>query len=179
MAGHGHAQHDDTPIDPTAKYEKRDLHVKPLAMFAMWFVIVMIGIFFLVWWTFRAADNMAVSTDLPRTGVAQVPVVPPDPKLQYTPLVHPNSDWKDMDIMRKEQLAIRDGYGPTTQPGTVHVPVARAMELVIQNPALLTPTGVTAPTTRPGATTQSSSSTLNRPADLTATRPAGQTPDPH
>jgi len=145
MFGHGNAQHDDTPLDPNAKYEKRDLHVRPLWVFTVWFVVAMVGIYFLVWYTFRISDKIAVSFESAQTAVTQTPVIPPGPKLQYAPLVHPNSDWRDMEIMRTDQLAQRDEYAPTVQSGTVRVPVQRAMEMVLKNPDLLKATTPAAP----------------------------------
>jgi len=60
----------------------------------------------------------------PVTAVAAAPEGPPEPRLQTTPA-------EDLAHARAEEETILDGYGwEDRAAGVVHIPIARAMELV-------------------------------------------------
>lgn len=135
------------PVDRGDGYEKRDANVGALVQFAFWMAVVLAATLFSMKWTFDYLKKMeplgATSSPLVKEGARELP---PSPRLQ----VQPHQEL--VDYCAAQQQAV-SSYGWVNQEsGVVHVPIDRAMDLVLARglparPASETPTG--APTVAP------------------------------
>ena len=137
----------NAPVDRGLGYEVRDANVSALLQFAFWMAVVLAVTMVGMKWTFdyfkRAEPLGATSSPLVKEGAR---VIPPAPLLQ----VHPHQELVDYCAAQQEAV---NSYGWVSQEsGVVHVPVDRAMDLVLARglparPANEAPVG--APTVAP------------------------------
>jgi len=137
----------NTPVDRGSGYEVRDANIRALLQFAFWMAVVMAVTMFAMKWTFdflkKAEPLGATSSPLVKEGAR---VMPPAPVLQ----VRPRQELVDYCAV---QEAVVNSYGWVNQEsGVAHIPVDRAMDLVLARglptrPASEAPAG--APTVAP------------------------------
>jgi len=137
----------NTPVDRGSGYEVRDANIRALLQFAFWMAVVMAVTMFAMKWTFdflkKAEPLGATSSPLVKEGAR---VTPPAPVLQ----VRPRQELVDYCAV---QEAVVNSYGWVNQEsGVAHIPVDRAMDLVLARglptrPASEAPAG--APTVAP------------------------------
>lgn len=109
-------------------YEKRDVTFRPIVVASVVLVAVLVFTFVLV-----RATLTAFSTQIAETGPRANPLasafgrqVPPEPRLQTHPV-------QDLAVMRADEEAFLNRYGWIDQAqGVVHLPIERAMDLVVQ-----------------------------------------------
>ena len=131
------------------RYEKTDARVSPIlkaAVGLLIFTIVSAGAAWAVMYGFREHYRKA-DPALPAMAVNDPARLPPEPRLQ----IHPTLDAAEMVRDDKEQ---QDGYGWVDPArGAVRIPVARAMELLVERgvptraAAPVAPSPATAPRT--------------------------------
>jgi hypothetical protein len=79
-----------------------------------------------VWWFYRYLRTEDQRRDVRRSLVESSPPIPPRPRLQ----VDPSADFQE--YLRGQQQILKS-YGWVSRPdGRVHIPIDRAMELVVE-----------------------------------------------
>jgi len=122
-----HGEKPEVPVDPSAGWEKRDVNIRGLFMFAFWMAVVLfvtlVGMR-LSFDAFKKASPMG-STMSPLVTEKTPRMIPPAPLLQ----AHPHQELKDYcDAQQKEVTT----YGWIDQPsGVVRIPIDRAEELIL------------------------------------------------
>ena len=119
--------HDSTPHDPTKAYEPRDVATRSVVLVAGAVVglvvvsaVLMHGLLGSLWRSEAAASAPAS----PLAGYG--PQTPPAPRRQPDPA-------GDIAALRNQQAAQLNGYGWVDRDkGVVRVPIARAMDLLVQ-----------------------------------------------
>jgi hypothetical protein len=121
-----HGEKPNVPVDASAGWEKRDVHIKGLFIFAFWMAVVLlvtlVGMNF-AFKAFKKASPMGPTmSPMVKEGAR---MIPPSPLLQ----VHPHQELQDYcDAQQKEVTT----YGWVDQPsGVVRIPVDRAEELIL------------------------------------------------
>jgi hypothetical protein len=121
-----HDEKPNVPVDASAGWEKRDVNIKGLFIFAFWMAVVLFVTLVGMYFTFNAYKKAQP------LGPTMSPMVKedyryptPKPLLQ----VHPHQELQDYcDAQQKEVTT----YGWVDQPsGVVRVPVDRAEELIL------------------------------------------------
>jgi len=116
----------NVPVDRGDGYEKRDANVGALLQFAFWMAVVMAVTMVAMKFTFdflkRVEPLGATSSPLVKEGAR---VMPPAPLLQ----VHPHQELVDYCAAQQEAV---NSYGWVNQEsGVAHIPVDRAMDLIV------------------------------------------------
>jgi hypothetical protein len=128
-----HVSHEDLeygPTPPGAKYEHTDIDPSIGYKFGLWLGVAMLISFGIVYGTFRLFENQARSADALAQKyplAASVPHKdPPPPNLQKQP-------FKDVYMLRMGENEKLNSYGWVDKDGGLaHVPIDRAMELMLQ-----------------------------------------------
>jgi hypothetical protein len=118
------------PNPPGAKYEHTDIDVNVGYKFALWLTVAMVISVAIVWGAFKffdsrqhSADTLAQKYPLAAT---MAPKAPPTPNLQ-------NQPFKDVFSLRENENKKLTGYGWVDKDGGVtHIPIDRAMEVMLQ-----------------------------------------------
>lgn len=117
----------NTPVDRGPGYEVRDANVRALLQFAFWMAVVLAVTMVAMKYTFdflkRAEPLGATSSPLVQEGTR---VMPPAPVLQ----VHPHQELEDYCAV--QQAAVSSYGWVNKESGVAHVPIDRAMDLVLQ-----------------------------------------------
>ena len=124
---HG-AEIDTTDIrNPETVHEERDVNVRAILMFGLFLLVSAIIIHIALWGFFRFLENQRAKQDPRPSPVAgQRPTKFPQPQLQPNPV-------EDVARMRAREAEQLHKYGwVNKQAGVAHIPIERAMELVVQ-----------------------------------------------
>lgn len=117
------------PNPPGAKYEHSDIDPAVGYKFAVWLAVAMALSFGIVYGAFRFFDSRAASTNAAAQRfplAASVEQRRPTPALQTQP-------FRDLYLLRGEETKRLEAYGWVDKDGGVtHIPVERAMELMLQ-----------------------------------------------
>lgn len=106
-------------------YEKRDASVRGLLLFGLGLGIAIVITFFAMKWTF---NFLSIESPLgqPAAPFANGRELPPSPRLQAQPHL-------DLRGYCDQQLSTLNSYGwVDEQTGVVHIPIERAMDLVLK-----------------------------------------------
>src|SRR5579863_162523 len=106
-------------------YEKRDANVRGLLLFGLGLAVVMVITFLAMKWTL---EFLSAKSPLgpPAAPFANARRLPPSPRLQAYPHV-------DLSAYCEQQLSALNSYGwVDQQSGVVHIPIDRAMDLVLK-----------------------------------------------
>lgn len=125
---HHHDVRDDIPPDTSAGHEKRDLSTRVVAIFGISLIIGAAVVHVVIWLLFLYFGNLHDRAYPREYPLAQVgaPRQAPEPRLQEKPR-------EDLKRLRAEERRILQGYGWVDQQrGVVHIPIERAMELLLQ-----------------------------------------------
>ena len=113
-------------------HEGSHIRLRAVVKFVIWFVVVVVAIEIIIWWVF-VAFRAAVNQDREITGVTDVRLAPPEPRLQ--PSVDHNrlpvTDLRDMHAAEKEAFARRGWVDEKT--GEIQVPEAIVNQVVQQS----------------------------------------------
>jgi hypothetical protein len=126
---------------PGGKYETRDLSTRMVVIFAASLVAGAIVVFLLTWLLHEFYGGLQAGAYPRRYPMAEVgpPKSPPEPRLQVQPR-------EELKRLRAEEQRRLQSYGWVDVPrGEVHIPIERAMELLLQQ-------GLPARQAGPGAT---------------------------
>lgn len=121
-----HSKKPNAPVDASAGYEKRDVHIRGLFIFAFWMAVVLIVTLFGMRLTF---DYFKTAMPLGSTMSPMVSptarMLPPSPRLQ----VLPHQELQDYCAAQQQEV---NSYGwIDQQSGVVRVPIDRAMDLIL------------------------------------------------
>jgi hypothetical protein len=130
------AEANDTPLVESveAGREVRDVNVRGILYLAVAVVVMAAAIHLLLWWLFGVYERQAASQDPKQSPLFDPEQQPPEPRLQNTPT-------RDYARFRQQQEEQLNSYGwVDRQKEVVHIPVSRAMELLLDR-GLPEPTG--------------------------------------
>jgi hypothetical protein len=121
-----HGQKPEVPVDVSAGWEKRDVHIKGLFQFAFWMAVVlavtMVGMHF-TFEAFKKATPMGATMSPMVT--PEMRMIPAPPLLQ----VHPHQEL--IDYCAEQQKGVNTYAWVDQQSGVVRIPVDRAMDLIL------------------------------------------------
>jgi hypothetical protein len=120
--------HDDRDITPGVGHETRDISTRVVVIFAVSLVVAAVVIHFAVWLLYMFYGSLQARAYPRQYPMAQVgpPPLPPAPRLQTQPR-------EDLKNMRREEVQYLESYGWVDQGrGTVHIPIERAMQLLLE-----------------------------------------------
>jgi hypothetical protein len=122
------------PPEHPERLEPSDVPARPLVIFAIAAVAGTALTILLLYWVFSAYQARAREEDRTRTrtAVPSAAPVPPEPRLQGVPGLHPNSPKEDLREIEESSKRILESYGGTRDEGFVRIPIERAMELVLE-----------------------------------------------
>ena len=133
---HGHGEH-----HKHVSFETQDLGARGiLTFFAILFLAAVI-IHFAIWGLYRGFSAQAARGDLPGHPLAPQEPTPKAEILQNTPAVNINKfpqvrlqadDVADMQKMHQQERLLLDAQPWQDEEGKVHIPIARAMEVLAQ-----------------------------------------------
>ena len=132
-----HEPHAVPPTDHAeVGHEKSDLSIVAITIFGIVLTGVLIAALISMAWLFGFFESWQARQDVPPSPLAAVRSGPPEPLLQ----VHPVQDLK---ALRAAEDKILTSYGwVNKEAGIARVPIARAMEIVVER-------GLPAPATAP------------------------------
>jgi hypothetical protein len=153
-----HGPDDSLIRNSEVSYEHRDMGARGILLFLVVLAVVGIAIHFLIWGLYVGMDRYAAANDpqlhpllppdkLPeRTRVIVPSNVPVNPEKFPTPRLQ-TDDVTDMRTFLKQEDRLLTAQPWKEQNGVVHLPIDRAMELVVQRglPARATPPPPEAP----------------------------------
>jgi hypothetical protein len=120
-------QGEKSPVDRGLGYEPRDANIKGLLQFAFWLAVLLAVTLVGMKWTFNFFKKVeplgATASPLVQEGQRQLP---PSPRLQ----VHPHQEL--VEYCEGQQKVVNSYGWVNQQAGVVHIPVDRAMDLVLQ-----------------------------------------------
>jgi hypothetical protein len=121
------------PTDPRAEpdvargYESRDVNLRALLWLAASVVLLMVGSFVGLWALLQSYRGVAARHDPPAFPAGNADQVPPQPRLQNTPM----RDYREFRAEEDQQL---DSYGwVDQQQGVVRIPISRAMDKALED----------------------------------------------
>ena len=107
-------------------YEGVDTPFAAIVRVVIVFVVTVAILFVGVWGLFRFLRAEDERRDVRRTHVETQPPIPPEPRLQ----IDPQADFQE--YLRRQREAL-DSYGWVSRDkGQVHIPIDRAMDLLIE-----------------------------------------------
>lgn len=112
-------------------YETRDANPRSLVRFAVGLALLLVVVWAGMLWLMRYFGHVQ-STGSPATPFAQLETsrYPPLPRLQVHPV-------EDLDLVRAQQGSALESYGWVDRSqGIVHIPIERAMELILERGGL-------------------------------------------
>ena len=125
-----------TPTDPGRGFEERDANVKGLLQFALWLAVVLAVTLVGMRWTFdyfKRAEPLG-QTASPLVTTTQR-MLPPSPRLQS----QPHRELADYCAAQQQEVTTYSWVD--RQSGVVHVPVDRAMDLILARGLPARPSG--------------------------------------
>lgn len=120
-----HPSSEPEPATNSDGYERRDVDVRAIVGLVGGVVVLIIVSQVGLWWLLAVYGRGAARRNESVMSLAEVDQLPPPPRLQ----AHPTADYREF---REQQQAYLASYGWVDRPqGVVHIPLARARELVL------------------------------------------------
>lgn len=112
---------------PVSGYQEMGVNVRAMAWFVVGFALSVAAIVIGLWWLEKPFIRGDFSEDRsPRALDVEQP-------LQPSP-GHPAMPWDDLEAMRHDQETRLNNFGPLAgDPSHVHIPIDRAMEMLLQS----------------------------------------------
>jgi hypothetical protein len=130
----GHAQADDEYVAaPGSSYEHTDADTKLIAKFLVWIFILAVGVHFGIAGAYQLLISRGVSEEAAERRyplAMQEHQLPPTPRLQQFP------QNERVQFQREERLHLQSYGWENKAAGTVHIPIAEAMRLVVERGAV-------------------------------------------
>jgi hypothetical protein len=123
-----HVETNDDPHAPGATHETRDISTRVVVLFGVSLMVGAVLVHFLTWVLYAFYGSLQAKAYPRQYPMAQVgaPPLPPTPRLQAQPR-------EDLKTLRAEEQRRLDSYGwVDAARGEVHIPIDRAMELLLQ-----------------------------------------------
>lgn len=108
------------------RHEVQDVRLRPLVIFGLILLVTAVVIHLGIWWALQvwSGDELVMQPLLPPAPITPAPQ--PAPGVQPFP-------WAELESLRSEQLSRLESYGWLDEEGgVVHIPVERAMELLVE-----------------------------------------------
>ena len=122
-----------------ARHELSGVNARGVFWFILWFVMSAGVIHLLVWWTLGGMNRREVEREAGASPIGEGRLRELDQPLQPSP-GHPTVPAQDLSAMKAEQLSRLHSYGPLEgDAGHVHIPIERAMEMLLQSGELKKP----------------------------------------
>jgi hypothetical protein len=107
-------------------YETRDANLPAILWLAVSITAVVLVAHLLLWVLLRALEGSAARQDPKLSPLARAAPLPPEPRLQKTPV-------RDFAAFRAQEDELLTSYGwADTEKTKVRIPIARAMELLVE-----------------------------------------------
>ncbi|HEY8668704.1 MAG TPA: hypothetical protein VIL86_18800 [Tepidisphaeraceae bacterium] len=123
------------PVSPEAiarRHEPTDVRIRPFIIFVSFFLLSAVVIHLLLWWMTGTYVSNEKLRDPERSPVAETLPAPPAPNLQPS-IMHNTSPYQDLAEMRQRDENRLRSYGwIDATAGVAHIPIDRAMDLVIE-----------------------------------------------
>jgi hypothetical protein len=146
--------------DPTPTHELTTINVRGTGIFIAIFIPSTFAVLVLVWLIYGGLVHHIAHTEISPSPIGQDPLTHLDQPLQPSP-GHPTLDWQDLTTLKQSQTKQLTTYGSLpNDPTHAHIPITRAMQLLLQNGSLTSPPA--APTTQPYLNTTQPTPTENR-----------------
>jgi hypothetical protein len=155
-----HGEKSNVPVDASAGWEKRDVNIKGLFIFAFWMAVVLVVTMIGMRFTFAGYKRlMPLGPTMSPMVQEGARMIPPKPLLQ----VQPHQELEDYCAAQQQDM---NTYAWVSQSsGVVRIPVDRAMELILAK-------GLPA---RPAADATASGSSAGASSAVTTPSVAGET----
>ena len=141
-------------------HEPSGINTRGVGIFIAIFIPSTLLILTLIWLLYGGLTHHLVQSEVSPNPLAQNLATPLDQTLQPSP-DHPTLDWQDLTALKSAQNQQLNSYGPLpNDPAHAHIPISRAMQLLLQNQTLETSTP--APATQPYINTTQPTPTENR-----------------
>jgi hypothetical protein len=146
--------------NPTHAHELSGVHTRGIWIFFACFLASLFLIFVLVWLTYGGLVRHLAPSERASSPLTNDSPLHLDQPLQPSPN-HPSLPWQDLTAMKSAQTAALNSYGPLpNDPTHAHIPITRAMQLLLQSGTLQT--SEKSPTTQPYINTTQPTPTENR-----------------
>lgn len=119
------------PDEHPEHHEHSDVSIRGLSIFFAIFITFGIAAHVLLYYVYWGYDSIEERDKSPQSAIQPTTIDQPIP-LQGIPGLHAKSPAQDtQDYINRQEIILRN-YAPTTQPGVGQIPIARAMDLVIE-----------------------------------------------
>lgn len=113
-------------------HEHSDVSIRGLSIFFAIFIVFGIATHVMLYFVYWGYDSIEEKQKTPQSAIEQQRPIEPTVPLQGVPGLHAQSPAQDtLDYINRQEIVLRN-YGPTTRPGVGRIPIARAMDLVIE-----------------------------------------------
>ena len=115
------------------------MDVRRVAVAGAALVGVVVATFALLYVLFHVFERQQDALERPQSSVQALPprqTDPDIPKLQGVAGFHGNTPAQDMYELRNREAQVLNSYGPGIEPGTARIPIARAMDLIVDQKLL-------------------------------------------
>lgn len=117
------------------QHEHSDVSARGLTIFFAIFIVFALAAHVLLYYVYWGFDSIEAKHKAPQSAIRQEPAKPLIP-LQGVPGLHAQSPAQDTrDYVNSQEIILRN-YAPTTQPGIGQIPIARAMDLLVERDML-------------------------------------------
>jgi hypothetical protein len=137
----GNMPEQTTSSTPEHVHETFDADIRPIVITTAVLFIGTAILFLALFFVLILLKNRSAATDSKPNPVQLAVPPPPEPQLQPSP-PHPNLDSQDLVEMRRAEDQRLKHYSRDPKTGEVHIPITRAMELLLQQQAKQPPTAV-------------------------------------
>jgi hypothetical protein len=118
---------------PQGGHERSDVAIRPLVWIAVILVAVTIVVHVALWLAMRTFERDERRADPPRSPVAELRAVPPEPRLQPTRDHHPSMPWTDLKAMREHNDRVLSTAGwVDRERGVARIPIEQAMQMLLE-----------------------------------------------
>ncbi len=107
-------------------YERRDIAVKPLLIFAVALIVLAVPVFFGMAWLLKSFDTREAARATAVSPIAAERQIPPEPRLEL------NERESFVQLRQKEEQLLNNYAWVNRTTDTVRIPVSRAMELIAE-----------------------------------------------
>jgi hypothetical protein len=128
----GEVTRDGSIVHPAVSYERTDVRSRGVLVVMLAAVAIVSATLLGVWFFFRGYESHQANIKKSPYPLAPGPItrLPDGPRLEQVDRLAGN-DEPDVFLREKSREAVLHSTGPTSEPGFVHIPIERAMQLIV------------------------------------------------